>query len=42
MFKGVLYSLTDVPPQNQTIMCKGKIIKDGTDWKDYPGIKDGC
>ena len=23
-------------------MCKGKIIKDDTDWKDYPEIKDGC
>ena len=41
MFKAQVYTLTNVPAGKQKLMAKGKILKDGTDWTAYPGVKDG-
>ncbi|KAJ3122882.1 hypothetical protein HK098_002421 [Nowakowskiella sp. JEL0407] len=39
-FRAILFSLSNVAPENQKIMCKGKQIKDGVDL-DKLGLKDG-
>ena len=39
-FKVVLMSLSNVLPENQKLMIKGKIVKDGDDLTKFP-LKDG-
>lgn len=41
-FKCQLYALTNVPIEKQKLMAKGKIVKDESEWKDYPGVKAGA
>ena len=41
-FKGVVYAMTRVPVEKQKIMVKGKVIKDGSEWGAYAGVKEGA
>lgn len=41
-FKCQVYALSNVPVEKQKLMVKGKIIKEGSEWSAYPGVKAGA
>ena len=40
-FINTLFEITNVPVEKQKLMIKGKMIKNGAKWSDFPNVKEG-